>query len=152
MDESAIPVSVKGVLLREINGANEVLLLRNDRNEWELPGGRPEAEETPQACLIREILEETGLAVEVGPFIRKGLLTIPPPHVPKTTNVLILAYGCQLPEPADAQSPIALSSEHESAGWIDVRQLSAMIDIPEVYKAAVLSWAQCVANPSSQRA
>ena len=32
------PVSVKGVLLI----AGRVLLLRNDRDEWELPGGRPD--------------------------------------------------------------------------------------------------------------
>jgi 8-oxo-dGTP pyrophosphatase MutT (NUDIX family) len=141
VDESPIPVSVKGVLLRKISGTAEVLLLRNDRNEWELPGGRPEAQETPEACLAREILEETGLSVEVGPLVQDGLLTISPPHAPKATNVLILAYGCHL-APDDVRALIALSSEHKSAGWIDVKDLPAMSDIPEIYKAAVLSWSR----------
>lgn len=137
-----IPVSVKGVLLRRDNGIAEVLLLRNDRNEWELPGGRPEAQEAPETCLTREILEETGLVVKVGPLIQDGLLTIPPPHAPKITNVLILAYGCHLQAPDDAQAFIALSSEHKSAEWIAVHELPTMSDIPEIYKAAVLSWSR----------
>jgi len=34
---------------------------------WEFPGGKIEPGETPQAAAARECLEETGLAVEVGP-------------------------------------------------------------------------------------
>jgi 8-oxo-dGTP pyrophosphatase MutT (NUDIX family) len=134
------PISVKGVLFRTANGAPEVLFLRNDRNEWELPGGRPEAGETPEECLSREILEETGLAVGVGPRIHNGVLTILPPHTPKATDVLISAYGCHLKCVADMQTPIALSSEHRAAGWIRVEDLAAMNDVPEIYKSAVLSW------------
>jgi 8-oxo-dGTP pyrophosphatase MutT (NUDIX family) len=123
-----------------INGAAEVLLLRNERNEWELPGGRPEAGESPEECLYREILEETGLDVRVGACIQNGVLTILPPHTPRATEVLILAYGCHLKSPADTSVSIALSSEHKSAGWMRVDDLAAMSDVPEIYKAAVLSW------------
>ncbi|MDR3798970.1 MAG: NUDIX hydrolase, partial [Terracidiphilus sp.] len=94
-------------MFRKINGSAEVLLLRNDRNEWELPGGRPEADETPEECLSREILEETGLVVEVGSCIHNGVLTILPPHTPSATDVLISAYGCHLKSPADTKASIA---------------------------------------------
>lgn len=140
MDEPHDPTSVKGVLLRRVNGTNEVLLLRNDRDEWELPGGRPEAGETPEECLTREIFEETGLTVAVGPRIQSGVLTICPPHVPKTKSILILAYGCHLQAPDDAQAPITLSSEHKRAGWIGVEELPLRSDVPVIYKTAVLSW------------
>jgi 8-oxo-dGTP diphosphatase len=41
-----------------------LLLLRDDRpdipypNMWDLPGGHVETDETPQACIVREMIEE----------------------------------------------------------------------------------------------
>lgn len=135
-----LPVSIKGVLFRKVEGSAEILLLRNDRDEWELPGGRPEAGETPEECLTREILEETGLLVSVGSCIGKGVLTILPPHTPRATDVLISAFGCHLKNPSDTNAPIAISHEHKAAAWIRVEDLTAMSDVPAIYKAAVLSW------------
>jgi 8-oxo-dGTP diphosphatase len=37
--------------------------------EWSLPGGGVEVGETLEACVVREMREETGLDVEVGPVI-----------------------------------------------------------------------------------
>jgi 8-oxo-dGTP diphosphatase len=37
--------------------------------EWSLPGGGVEVGETLDACVVRELREETGLDVEVGPVI-----------------------------------------------------------------------------------
>jgi mutator protein MutT len=39
------------------------------QGEWSLPGGAVEVGETLEACVVREMAEETGLAVEVGPVI-----------------------------------------------------------------------------------
>ncbi|NTV98622.1 MAG: NUDIX domain-containing protein [Chlorobiaceae bacterium] len=48
-----------------LNSRNEVLLfLRDDKPEipypgmWDLPGGHVEEEETPEACIAREMMEE----------------------------------------------------------------------------------------------
>jgi ADP-ribose pyrophosphatase YjhB (NUDIX family) len=50
-----------------------VLLVKRARpplaGEWSLPGGAVEIGETLSAALQREVLEETGLLVEVGPIV-----------------------------------------------------------------------------------
>ena len=47
--------------------AGRVLLAQTTygRRAWDLPGGRVERAETPEAGLVREILEETGLEIAV---------------------------------------------------------------------------------------
>ena len=42
----------------------EVVLLENERDEWELSGGKLEPAESPQLCVARQIAEELRLQVE----------------------------------------------------------------------------------------
>ena len=62
---NAFPISVKGVVV--LGGL--VLLLKNERDEWELPGGKLELGEDPERCVAREIAEEVGWQVETGPIL-----------------------------------------------------------------------------------
>ena len=56
-----------------VDPAARVLLVKRRfeplAGQWSLPGGAVDVGETLQACVIREMLEETGLEVEVGPVI-----------------------------------------------------------------------------------
>jgi len=62
-----------------INETGEVLLQRRGKCEkkdsWSLPGGVMEIGETPQHTVQREVLEETGLDVDIGKFV--GIYTLP---------------------------------------------------------------------------
>jgi mutator protein MutT len=58
----AVVVTDAGVVL--VRRKNEPLAGR-----WSLPGGGVEVGETLAACVVREVREETGLDVEVGPVI-----------------------------------------------------------------------------------
>ena len=68
-DDDRIPCA--GAVVRDEVG--RLLLIRRGnppgRGLWSLPGGRVEAGETPAAAAAREVLEETGLRVEVGPLL-----------------------------------------------------------------------------------
>ena len=57
--------SVRGVVLR----GGEVLVMRNADETHVLPGGRREAGETLVETLMREVLEEAGWEVAVGPVL-----------------------------------------------------------------------------------
>jgi 8-oxo-dGTP pyrophosphatase MutT (NUDIX family) len=122
----AFPVSVKGVLIRD----GRVLLLKNEREEWELPGGKLELGEEPPVCVAREITEETGLPVTTGPILDAWQY-----HIREGRDVLIVTYGCH---PEGSQSP-TLSNEHKEVGFFTQAEVGDL-DMPAGYKHSIQSW------------
>ena len=122
----AFPVSVKGVLVR----TGRVLLLKNERDEWELPGGKLEVGEQPVDCVAREISEETGLTVTMGPILDAWQY-----HIRPGRDVLIVTYGCQ---PKSSQSP-GLSTEHKEIGFFTLAEVRDL-PIPAGYQRSIQSW------------
>ena len=122
----AFPVSVKGVLVRD----GLVLLLKNEHEEWELPGGKLELGEEPPACVAREITEETGLPVTTGPILDAWQY-----HIREGRDVLIVTYGCH---PEGNQSP-TLSNEHKEIGFFTQAEVGDL-NMPAGYKHSIQSW------------
>ena len=53
----------------------------NYKGWWEFPGGKIEAEETPQQALVREIREELDTGIEVGELISHVVYDYPEFHM-----------------------------------------------------------------------
>ncbi|WP_075739106.1 NUDIX hydrolase [Streptomyces acidiscabies] len=133
------PVSVKGVA---VDALGRVLLLKNEREEWELPGGRLETgspdgsvppDDSPESALEREIQEETGWEVKAGPLIDGGVWIYEP--IPGR-RVLIVTYGCTVLTPE--QAPV-VSHEHKQVGLFAAGDVSGLT-MPEGYKRAIAAW------------
>jgi 8-oxo-dGTP pyrophosphatase MutT (NUDIX family) len=126
----AYPVSVKGVVARD----GRILLLHNERGEWELPGGRLEMGETPEQCVVREIAEETGWTVTAGSILDAWLY-----HITQAgKHVFIVTYACQLKPGQEAQDPV-LSDEHQRIGLFTPEEIAGLV-IPQGYKDSVATW------------
>lgn len=124
---TASPVSVKGVLIHD----GRVLLLRNGRGEWDLPGGRPDPGEGRRAALLREVREETGLDVEVGALVDEHLFEVLPDRF-----VRIVAYACVLA----GTSAVTPSHEHLEARWVPLAELGETVAghrLPAGYLGAI---------------
>jgi mutator protein MutT len=57
---------------------------------WEFPGGKIETGETMEQCLIREIREELGVAIEIA--AKRMVITHPYPH----RTIRLHCYDCRL--------------------------------------------------------
>ncbi len=78
---------------------------------WELPGGKVEPDETPELCLARELREELGVAVEVGPRLAEVV------HEYPDITIRLMVFRCALP----AGEPRAL--DHAELRWINPEQV-----------------------------
>jgi 8-oxo-dGTP pyrophosphatase MutT (NUDIX family) len=124
----AFPVSIKGVVVRD----GRVLLLKNERDEWELPGGKLEVGEDPEVCVAREITEEVGWKITTGPILDAWQY-----HIWQADrHVLIVTYGCRVGD--GAPSP-ALSDEHRAVGLFAESEVPGLA-MPEGYKRSIASW------------
>jgi len=123
----APPISVKGVLIHQ----DRVLLLLNERGEWDLPGGRPDPGEDHRAALRREVQEEAGLVVEVGAALDEYQFEVLPARF-----VRILPFLCRL----TGGSGIVLSHEHLGTCWLPLGELGECVrsyPLPTGYLGAI---------------
>ncbi len=82
--------------------------------KWEFPGGKLEAGESPEECLVRELLEELGVTVRVGQGLAPITYSYP--------DVIVTLY----PFRCDQMEGVMTLLEHHNACWLAPGELSTL--------------------------
>ena len=116
--------AVSALVLRE----DAVLLVRRaappNKGRWSLPGGTVKLGETVRDAVVREVREETGLAVEVGDVVDVADVLVPPQARPRYHFVLVVFRARVI------EGTIRPGSDARDARWIPIPEL-ARFDVTE---------------------
>lgn len=118
------PVSVKAAL----RCGDKWVLLRNDRNEWELPGGRiDEVDRSLEDVVRRECQEELGIDVAIGELVTSYLFEVVPGR-----RVTIICFAARVASGTE----LVISDEHCDVGLFAFDELDD-IALPAGYRDAI---------------
>lgn len=119
------PISIKGIVI--VN--DKIILLKNERYEWELPGGKIEENETAESCVIREISEELSIDATVNSIVDVWLYDIL-----GKVKVLIVTFYCN--KLFFDLNKIKISHEHKEVGMFNYDEIS-QLNMPQGYKDSI---------------
>ena len=116
------------------SSGNVLLCHRTDRDMWNLPGGRVGLGETPSDAVVREVLEEVGLRVQVQRLL--GIYSVP------RKKDLVFSFQC-----APIGGALGTSEEADRVGWFGRTSLPAntlLRHIERIEDAYALAEGACV--------
>jgi len=114
-------------------GSNGILLVKRDKDPgeglWSIPGGLIELGETQEDAVVREVLEETGIHVELLALLSTADLIIPDGDENIKFHYVLNHYLAQaLDEETQPESPEA------EVGWFSLSDLESMNLPPRIHE------------------
>lgn len=116
------PVSIKAIIIDQ----QKVLFLKNERDEWDLPGGKISFGEIPEDCLVREVKEETNLVISDLDIYRSLNVKF------NDVNVFLIVYKAQI----NCENHIIKSYEHSDYNFFSKLDI-AKLNMHKCYKDMV---------------
>lgn len=126
-------VSVAAAIFDE-SGENVLLIKRRDNGHWEPPGGVLELDETIEEGLRREVREETGAQIVVGP------LTGVYKNMPR--GIIALVFRCF----AEPGTSVSVTDEASAVKWVAVGNIFEFAD--EAYAIRITDAARESTRPA----
>ena len=116
------PVSIKAIIIDD----QKVLCLKNERNEWDFPGGKVNFKEDIEKCLRREVKEEVNLEI-------KNLKILKPFNLKfNDVRVFVVVYSANIL----CNSPISISHEHSEYNFFSKKQIKNL-NMPQDFKKLI---------------
>ena len=113
------PISIKAIIIDD----HKILCLKNERNEWDLAGGKINFNEDIEESLKREVKEETNLNINNFNILKPVNLTF------NDVSVIVLIYSVNI----SCDSPIIISYEHSEYNFFSKSEVMNL-NLPQYYK------------------
>jgi mutator protein MutT len=126
-----------------LNGDCVLLVKRGHaplKGEWSLPGGRVELGETLEDAVRREVLEETGLAIEIGPVVEVFDRIERADDGRVAYHFVIVDFACTV-----LSGDLRFGSDADDARWVVVSDLASYRVTPKA--ASVINRALELTRP-----
>lgn len=127
-------VAAYAVLTRPArDGSVELLLTRISAHghhvgAWTLPGGGADHGEPPRAALVRELAEETGLAIVAGDLLEvhdSHFTGRAPDGVTEDFHGIHLIFAARLVDPAQEPTVVEIDGTTDEVAWTPIADLHA---------------------------
>lgn len=125
------PIAGVGAVI--VGGATEepkVLLIRRAqeplKGQWSLPGGAVELGETLEDAIRREVLEETGLAVEVVDVVKAFDRIVRDADGRVRFHYVLVDFLCRVAGGVDCESVVACATDALEARWAGPAELDGL--------------------------
>jgi 8-oxo-dGTP pyrophosphatase MutT (NUDIX family)/phosphohistidine phosphatase SixA len=114
-------VAAGAVTLRRRRGTTEVLLVHRPKyDDWSFPKGKADPGETPRTAAVREVHEETGIAMRLGPPLAPQAYLV-------ESRLKLVHYWVGRAVGGDDVSAYASNDEVDAVRWVPVEEAAGLL-------------------------